>query len=141
MFLAIYVKLFNMILDTGHMPNSWLEGTIYAIYKNKGDRSDPYNYRPITLLSCFGKLFTSILNERLNKFLESNEILNENQAGFRKNHSCLDHIFVLQSLIETLCKNKKKLFSLYRFLSGFRQSVEKWTLVKAAIKLRYRKNI
>ncbi len=58
MFLPIYVKLFNMILDTGFMPNVWLEDTIYAIHKNKRDSGDPNNYRPITILSCFGKFFT-----------------------------------------------------------------------------------
>jgi hypothetical protein len=47
------------------MPSSWLIGMIKPIYKNKGDKFDPKNYRPITIASCLGKLFTAILNERL----------------------------------------------------------------------------
>ena len=61
-FIATYVKLFNMILDSGCFPEQWSTGMISPIYKSKGDRSNPQNYRPITILSCLGKLFTSILN-------------------------------------------------------------------------------
>ena len=108
--LPIYTNLFNIILQTGIIPEQWVQGMIKPIYKNKGDPLNPENYRPITLLSCLGKLFTSIINERLNLFLNENNILLENQAGFRKNYSTNDHIFVLYSLIEILKQRKKKLY-------------------------------
>lgn len=108
--LPIYVTLFNYIMDTGLIPTSWVEGVIVPIYKNKGDSLDPNNYRPITLLSCMGKLFTAVLNSRLTSYLEENDLLDENQAGFRKNYSTVDHIFTLQSIIELLRFHKKKLF-------------------------------
>ena len=63
----IYVKLFNIIFDNGCIPELWLSGNSIPLYKNKGDTS---NFRPITNISCFGKLFSSILNTRLNKFSE-----------------------------------------------------------------------
>ena len=107
--LPIYVDLFNIILDSGIIPDSWLEGIIRPIHKS-GDRQNPENYRPITILSCFGKLFTSILNLRLTTLLEDNAILEENQAGFRKGYATTDHIFVLHSLAELLKTRKKKLF-------------------------------
>ena len=81
--LPLYNSFFNLILETGILPDSWLEGIIKPIYKNKGDPLQPQNYRPITILSCFGKLFTAVLNSRLNKFLNCHDILEENQAGFR----------------------------------------------------------
>ena len=59
-------------------------GIISAIYKNKGDKSNPDNYRGITILTCFGKLFTAVLNHRLNQYIENMNILCEEQAGFRK---------------------------------------------------------
>ena len=65
--IPIYQKLFNLILDTGIVPESWTCGVIKPIFRNKGDPSDPSNYRPITLLSCFGNLFTAIINTRLKK--------------------------------------------------------------------------
>ena len=47
--MPIYVKLFNCVLNTGILPDSWLEGTIIPIFKNKGDHKDPSNFRPITI--------------------------------------------------------------------------------------------
>jgi hypothetical protein len=52
-FVDIYEKLFNLIVDTGIIPESWLLGTIKPFYKNKGNKNDLKNYRPITILSCF----------------------------------------------------------------------------------------
>ena len=107
---TLYVKLFNRILRSGIIPEVWLVGVIIPIYKNKGDSSQPENYRPITILSCLGKLFTAIINDRLTAYLDDNELLLQNQAGFRKKHSTTDNIFVLHMLSE-YCKHKKsKLF-------------------------------
>ena len=43
------------------VPKSWTIGVINPIFKNKGSTNDPTNYRPVTLLSCLGKLFTNTL--------------------------------------------------------------------------------
>ena len=56
---------------------------------------------------CFGKLFTAVLNLRLNKFLEHNNCLEENQAGFRAGYSTTDHIFTLHALTELLISKHK----------------------------------
>ena len=62
------------------------------------------------VLSCLGKPFTSILNNRLTKYLESHAALNENQAGFRQGYSTADHVFTLNALIELFKSRKKNLF-------------------------------
>lgn len=108
--MPVYVKLFNIILETGIVPSDWVKGNIIPIYKNKGNKLDPANYRPITLLSCIGKVFTAILNNRLSKYLNDNEILNETQSGFRKEYSTIDNIMVLYSLIEYFKSKKSKLY-------------------------------
>ena len=108
--LPIYETLFNMIFDSGIIPESWALGEILPIYKNKGDKSLPENYRPITLLSCFGKLFTSIINRRLTDYVEKYEIINSCQAGFRKGYSIIDNLFVIQSLIDIMKATKNTLF-------------------------------
>ena len=109
-FLPNYEKLFNVVFDTGIINSAWVEGTIRPIYKNKGDIKSVENYRPITILSCLGKLFTAILNNRLTDFLDKNEQLHENQAGFRQGYATTDHIFVLNSLIDIMKASKKKLY-------------------------------
>ena len=58
----LYEKLFNLILDTGIVPETWTRGVIKPIFKQKGDVLNPENYRPITLLSCISKLFTGIIS-------------------------------------------------------------------------------
>lgn len=78
------------MFDTGIVPDVWLEGNIIPIYKNKGNNLEPSNYRPITLLSCLGKLFTSIINAGLLLFADEYEIFCENQSGFRKDFSTID---------------------------------------------------
>ena len=81
-FIEIYELLFNLVFQTGIIPDSWLFGDIKPIYKNKGDPLNPKNFRPITILSCVGKLFTAILSERLSNFSDECFILCENQIGF-----------------------------------------------------------
>ena len=106
----ILVNLFNLIFDTGIFPEIWTLGMINPIYKNKGDIKDPSNYRPITLLSCLGKVFTAVLNTRIQNYIEENQLLNDCQSGFRKDHSTTDNIFILHNLIDLVCKGKKNLF-------------------------------
>jgi hypothetical protein len=106
----IYVKLFNIIFDNGCIPELWLSGNIIPLYKNKGDKLDPSNFRPITIISCFGKLFTSLLNTRLNKFSEDYCLICENQGGFRKGYSTTDNLFVIYMLISIMKNKKKKLY-------------------------------
>jgi hypothetical protein len=79
-----YCKLFNLVFSFGIVPETWLNGIIRPIYKNKGDANDPDNYRAITLISCLGKLLTSIINSRLTLLSNEFEIISRCQSGFRK---------------------------------------------------------
>ena len=106
----IFVYIFNIILETGFFPEDWTKGILRPIYKNKGSRDDPQNYRGISILSCFSKLFTSILNNRITMFLEENKILGDEQAGFRNNFSTTDHLFSMYSIIDILLQKKKRLY-------------------------------
>ena len=76
-FMHIYVRLLNIVLNTGHVPEVWTKGFIVPIFKKKGSRENPDNYRRITILSCMGKLFATILDTCINDFLESYSILGE----------------------------------------------------------------
>ena len=106
----VFTKIFNLILETGIIPSAWALGTIRPIYKNKGNKSNPNNYRGITILSCFGKLFTCLLNRRLGAFIEKFNILGVEQTGFRKGYSTLDNIFTLYGIIDILLSKHKRLY-------------------------------
>ena len=58
----------------------------------KGSKTNPSNYRPISLLPFIFKIIEKLIHEQTSSFLSNNEILYNNQSGFRKNHltdSCL----------------------------------------------------
>ena len=90
----------------------WLRACI-PIYKNKGDKKEPCNYKPITFVSCLSKVFTSIINNRLTHFLESNYKLSETQTGFRSGYSTIDNIFVLHFIISYLKTKNKTIYCTY----------------------------
>ena len=69
--LIAVTTLFNIVLQTDKIPHAWSIGYISPIYKGKGEENDPDNYRGITVLSCFGKLFTSVINDRIHSFFRN----------------------------------------------------------------------
>ncbi|CAF1148876.1 unnamed protein product [Rotaria magnacalcarata] len=72
-------KLFNQILKQGYIPTKWKTANIILIMKPKKDKKHPYSYRPISLLSCLGKLLEKIIKQRLMVELERRHILPEHQ--------------------------------------------------------------
>ena len=82
--------------------NHGQKGLIVPVYKNKADRSDPNNYRGITLISCACKMFTSLISCRISKYVENFQILGNEQAGFRKKFSTVDHVFLLHVVFKKL---------------------------------------
>ena len=99
-------RLFNVIFEKGYFPSKWTEGFIVPLHK-KGDVNQVENYRGITLLSTFGKLFSRILNNRLTEWAEEYHIYVEAQAGFRKHMGTIDNIFVLHGVINHLLNENK----------------------------------
>lgn len=109
--LELPLCLFNFCFNDCVVPSTWRKSLISPIYKGKGkERKDPLSYRPVSLISNPCKIFTFILNNRLLEFLESNDLLVEEHNGFRKNRSCVEHIFVLHSVIRTKLANRKPVY-------------------------------
>ena len=105
-------SLFNKIFDIGYFPESWGDGFIVPLHK-KGSTDNVENYRGVTLLSIVRKLFSNILNLRLDKWTEDYHVYVEAQAGFRKGMGTIDNIFILHSLISHRVNEKKMLFSAF----------------------------
>ncbi|XP_050509001.1 uncharacterized protein LOC126886189 [Diabrotica virgifera virgifera] len=74
----------------------------------KGSIDNPSNYRGIALMSCVEKIFTQVLLNRLNEWTDNNNIIPEIQSGFRKHRSCTDNVFVLNSIIQSRLRLKKR---------------------------------
>ena len=101
--------LFNAILDSGSYPSTWAEGIVIPIFK-KGDPNIFSNYRGITLLSNFSKIFTGVLQNRISKWSDENNIISDAQFGFREKMSTVDATFVLNSVIHKFISEKKRLY-------------------------------
>ncbi len=98
------LKLFQYYFDTGLFPNCWNRAIIKPIPKSRSkDPRIPLNDRGINLLSSVYKAYGCIINKRIVSFLENNNLLDDVQNGFRHDRNCIDHIYVLYSII----KNRK----------------------------------
>ena len=104
--------LFNLVWDVEYAPSYWREGLIVSLFK-KGDREDPCNYSGRTLLNVVGKLYSSVINNRLLKLSELNHLLHEGQGGFRMGRSCIDNIFSLSELIKGRIREGKSTFAFF----------------------------
>ncbi|UYV63710.1 hypothetical protein LAZ67_2005384 [Cordylochernes scorpioides] len=120
-YLTALKDIYNRVLKTGQFPTTWCKTIIHPIFKN-GDTDNPHNYRGIALLSNLAKLFSSILKIRLSNWTENKAIIPENQAGFRKEYSCQDHIFTLVSLIQLTLRRKRRKF--YAFFIDLKKAFD-----------------
>lgn len=97
-----------MLLEKKLVPEEWTIGVIKPLYKGKGDINCVDSYRGITLLSCLGKLFTLIINERLKKKIYP--LLGEEQAGFRNGYCTIDHVFTFDFIANYYINKGKRLY-------------------------------
>ena len=77
---------------------------------SSADPRDPLSYRGIALASAIYKIYCSVINERLFNWAESNNLIADEQNGFRKKRSTVDHISSLTSITDTRKKARKSTF-------------------------------
>ena len=75
--------LFQKIWEMGVVPSLWKKAIVVPIMKADKDPTSTTSYRPISLTSTMGKTMERIINARLNWLLETNNIIANEQAGFR----------------------------------------------------------
>jgi hypothetical protein len=76
-------KLINQSFQTGTFPDSLKKAVITPIFKS-GSKTNPTNYRPISVLSVFSKIIETVIKKRLSIFLQNNNVLHSEQYGFEK---------------------------------------------------------
>ena len=75
-----------------------------------GNGRDPNNYRGLTINNCLSKVFTSILNNRFQKYLQDNEIINKYQIGFSKKSQTSDHMLILKTIADKYKTSNEKIY-------------------------------
>ena len=91
--------MFNFILEKREFPKSWAEGLKSAVYKS-GIRNNPNNYRGITILGIFAKIFEILVSNRLQFINEAFDKVDRNNGGFLKGKRTTDNILILTSLVQ-----------------------------------------
>ena len=80
---AKLLEIYNNSWKKGQVPQIWKEANMMPVHKPGKKRNEASSYRPISLTSCIGKTMERMINTRLSWYLESNNIITPEQAGFR----------------------------------------------------------
>ena len=67
---------------------------VVSVYK-KNDRQNIKNYRPVSLLPIFGKIFERIIYNEMYPFFIQNELISPNQTGFKQGDSCINQLLLI----------------------------------------------
>ncbi|KAL1138083.1 hypothetical protein AAG570_009778 [Ranatra chinensis] len=85
--LIYLTNIFNSSLAVEYFPVEWKKANIIVIAIPGKDPKDVNSYRPISLLNTLGKLFEKIILKILNKFISDQNLIRQEQFGFRTQHS------------------------------------------------------
>ena len=101
------LQIYNHSWEQGVLPQIWREATMIPILKKGKDPKKANSYRPVSLTSCVVKTMERIVNERLKWYLETENLLAPEQAGFRQFRSTEDQATYLSQEIEDAFKEQK----------------------------------
>lgn len=121
--LHTFLKILNNLWLNNDIPHSWKSDCLVPILKPDKPLSNPDSYRPIALTSCVGKIFEQLIKQRLEFYIEQNNILPANQFGFRRGTSARESICQLQLDIQNSLNNKDCLMSVFFDVAGAFNSV------------------
>lgn len=85
--IGILTSIINACLRQFYFPTYWKRAIVILIHKTGSDKTFPENYRPISLLSCIGKIYEAIILNEINYVVDVNNLLPNEQFGFRASHS------------------------------------------------------
>ena len=112
----VLCKIFNCSMCNGVVPDKMKIARVTPIHK-KGDTSIMNNYRPISVLTIFTKIFERCMYNRVTDFLNKHKILFKNQFGFRHGHSTSSAILELIHKITQAIEKKEFTLSVFIDLS------------------------
>lgn len=132
-------RIINMSFTEGVFPDELKCATITPVFKT-GDPSLMSNYRPISILPIFSKIFERIVYNRIYEYLDANNFLYKHQYGFRKNHSTSTALTTLIDQISFALDARKSVLGLYLDLSKAFDTVSHRILFSKLLKYGIRGN-
>lgn len=121
--------IYNLSLSTGVFPRLWKKATVIPIHKS-GQRGNPENYRPISLLVNFSKILEKIVNRRLVGYLERFGLLSDRQYGFRLQKSSEDALNYLTTQVTTCLDDGRRCVGVFLDLARAFDTVSVTMLIK-----------
>ena len=100
-------EIFNLIFDSNLYQAQWSENILTPLFKG-AELNDPGNYRGISVSSCFAKLYSAVLNERLINAIDKFNLISREQTGFLKGVRTTDHSLCMNFLVNKLFKEGNK---------------------------------
>ena len=104
--------LFNQSVNSGVFPQVLKQAIVIPIHK-KGSKEELSNYRPISLLNIFSKIFEKLMKEFLLNYLTTKNIINSSQYGFRSGISTFDALSTFSEKIYSTLDSKQSLLSIF----------------------------
>ena len=105
--------LFNSVQENSIYPTQWGSDILSPLHK-KGGKSDPNNFRGISVSSCLGKLFNKILQRRLEKLCSKNNFINDEQGSGKAKSRTADHLLIVKFLVDKYVNGQgKKIFACF----------------------------
>ena len=99
--------LFNMSLYNGEIPNEWKKARVTPVYKNKGSKQDPNNFRPIFVIGHIPKLFEKLVDSQLREYLQSHSFITHSQSALMKLHSTQTSLHnVIEYVLDNITENE-----------------------------------
>ena len=92
--IELAVPLQMLFIQSGIIPECLKTAAIVPIYKS-GDKSQPSNYRPISLTPIIMKIFERVIRKQVTQILTESGYLNSSQHGFREGRSCLSALLIV----------------------------------------------
>ena len=115
----ILSELFNESIDSGVFPNKMKTGRVVPLFK-EGDSTDILNYRPISTLTVYSKIFEKLVHKRLISFISKYNLIKPNQFGFQTNKSTSDAIVdFLENIYDSFNEHKHYLSIYLDFSKAF----------------------
>ena len=125
--------IYQRSLDSGKLPSIWKEANVSPIFK-KGDKSDPANYRPISLTCVLCKVLEHVVASSISRHFTEQNILFDLQHGFREKRSCETQLIML---VDELAKNMQAKKQTDLILLDFSKAFDKVAHEKLLLKLHF----
>ena len=104
-------QIFNDILSgCSSVPKKWLEGTMFFIYKDDGDKVNPEKHRTICAQNPLLKAFMSTIKTRIDDHAEKNGLYPTYQFGFRRNRSTVSAAILLHQAVANRLNKKQRTY-------------------------------